>query len=168
VRHYAEWVPATSPFYGADQHTAREIVSVEGAVFVLWGKPALGDVERVVQSVESAARSSESPIVLVARVPEAAPAPDDAVRARLKAAMPGIVELCSSYHAVLEGAGFVAAAKRAIMLSLLQLGFRKGTFFVHDHVSGVLSNIDRTARPRAVALMALAAERGLLTAPPPE
>lgn len=147
---------------------ACEIVSSDGGVFVLWGTPTKEDLERVLERVRLTAAAAGHRIVFVARVPESAPAPDDEVRAYLKSITPRLIEDCSSYHAVLEGGGFVSAAKRAILTGLLQLGFRNGTFFVHGHVDGVLAKIAPSSRPQAQSLLSLAAGRGLLTAPPPE
>lgn len=147
---------------------ACEIVSSDTGVFVLWGRPTKTDLDRVRDRVHRTAEAAGQRVVFVARVPEKAPAPDDEVRAHLKAIMPAFIEDCSSYHAVLEGGGFVSAAKRAILTGVLQLGFRSGTFFVHDHVDGILTKIERSSRPQAESLLTLAKARGLLSAPPPE
>ena len=145
-----------------------EIVSSDGGVFVLWGKPTKEDLDRVLERVQRTATAAGHRIVFVTRVPEKAPAPDDEVRAYLKAVTARFFEDCSSYHAVLEGGGFVSAAKRAILIGLMQLGARGGDFFVHAHVDEVLAKIDPSSRPQALSLLTLAAGRGLLTAPPPE
>ena len=159
---------ARSPYCGIESDMACEIVSSDGGVFVLWGKPTKEDLDRVLERVQQTAAAAGHQIVFVARVPERAPAPDDEVRAYLKPIMARFFEACSSYHAVLEGGGFVSAAKRAILIGLTQLGSRGSNFFVHDHVDGVLAKIDPSSRPQAQSLLSLAASRGLLTAPPPE
>jgi len=146
---------------------ACEIIDVEGAVFVLWGRPTQVDLDRVIERVEQVASAAGGPIVFVARVPQAAPAPDGAVRAHLNQMMPRFAKLCSSYHAVLEGGGFMSAIKRAIMAGLFQFGFRSGTFFVHETEHGITSKADGVDRARAQALLARAAAKGLLTAGPP-
>lgn len=146
---------------------ACEIIDVEGAVFVLWGRPTRVDLDRVVERVEQVASAAGGPIVFVARVPQAAPAPDGAVRAHLNQLMPRFATLCSSYHAVLEGGGFMSAIKRAIMAGLFQFGFRSGSFFVHESDRGVPGKVDGIDRARAQALLRLAAAKGLLTAGPP-
>jgi hypothetical protein len=147
---------------------ACEIVSSDGGVFVLWGKPTKEDLDRVLERVQQTAAAAGHRIVFVARVPERAPAPDDEVRAYLKSIMARFFEDCSSYHAVLEGGGFVSAAKRAILIGLMQLGSRGSNFFVHGHVDGVLAKTDPSSRLQAQSLLSLAAGLGLLTAPPPE
>ena len=145
-----------------------EILSVDGAVFVLWGKPSKADLDRVVERVERVASDAGSPIVFIARIPEGAPAPEGEARAHMNALMPRFIKVCSSYHAVLEGRGFVSAVKRAILAGLSQFGFRNGTFVVHDSEKSVPSKVERSLRPRAEALLSLARTRGLLTATSPE
>jgi hypothetical protein len=146
---------------------ACEIINVDGAVFVLWGRPTINDIDRVVARVEQVAASAGGPIVFVARVPQSAPAPDGAVRAHLNQMMPRFATLCSSYHAVLEGAGFMSAIKRAIMAGLFQFGFRSGTFFVHETERSIAAKTEGVDRARAQAVIGLAAAKGLLTADPP-
>jgi hypothetical protein len=147
---------------------ACEILSVDGAVFVLWGKPTKADLEQVVNRVELIASASGHPIVFIARIPKGAPAPDDAARAYMNALMPRFVKATSSYHAVLEGGGFVSAIKRAILAGLLQFGFRNGTFFVHENEKSILAKVERRLRPSVESILAMASSRGLLTAPPPD
>ena len=147
---------------------ACEIISVEGAVFALWGKPSKADLDRVVDRVELIAQATGKPILYITRVPTAAPAPDPDVRQHLNTLMPRFIKACSSYHVLLEGSGFVSAIKRAVLASLLQFGWRNGTFFVHENEKGVFAKVDRATRPDVEAILELARKRGLLTAPPPE
>ena len=146
---------------------ACEIIAAEGAVFALWGKPSKADLDRVVERVEGVASASRS-VVYITRVPVAAPAPDDAVRQHMNSLMPRFVKVCASYHVVLEGSGFLSALKRGILASLLQFGWRNGTFFVHENEKQVLAKVERSRRPDAEAILNLANQKGLLTAPPPE
>ncbi len=147
---------------------ACEIIDSGGAVFVLWGRPTQADVDRVYQRVQQVASAAGSPVVFVARVPKEAPAPDATVRSHLNQLMPRFAEMCSSYHVMLEGGGFVSAFKRAILAGLFQHGFRSGTFFVHENEREIAAKIAGTSRARAHALLTLAASKGLLTAAPPE
>jgi len=147
---------------------ACEIISTEGSVFVLWGKPSKADVDRVIDRVELIAHASGKPILYITRVPMAAPPPDPEVRQYMNSVMPRAIKACSSYHVLLEGSGFVSAVKRAILASLLQFGWRNGTFFVHENEKGVSAKVERTVRPDVEAILGLARSRGLLTAPPPE
>jgi hypothetical protein len=147
---------------------ACEIISVEGAVFALWGKPSKADLDRVIDRVELIAHATGKQILYITRVPMTAPPPDPEVRQYLNALMPRFIKACSSYHVLLEGSGFVSAVKRAILASLLQFGWRNGAFFVHENEKGVFSKVDRTMRPNVEAILELARTRGLLTAPPPE
>jgi hypothetical protein len=146
---------------------ACEIISVDRAVFVLWGKPTIRDLDRVLGRVERVASACGRSIVFIARIPENAPAPDNQARAHMNALMPSFITVCSSYHAVLEGGGFVSAVKRAILTGLLQFGFRQGTFFVHGEASGVLVKVAHELRQDAELVLSLAATKGLLSAPPP-
>jgi hypothetical protein len=147
---------------------ACNIISNEGAVFVLWGKPNKADLERVIHRVELIASASQHPVVYVTRVPQNAPAPDADVRQFLNSLMPRFVKACSSYHVILEGQGFVSAFKRAMLISLLQFGWRNGTFFVHETDKGVFGKVARPDRPHVEAILATASAQGLLTAGPPE
>lgn len=147
---------------------ACDIISVSGAVFVLWGQPTKADIDQVVQRVEQAANEVNRPIVFIARIPKDAPAPEGDARAHMNRMMPRFIQACSSYHAVLEGSGFVSAVKRAILAGLLQFGFRSGTFFVHENVRAIPTSVTRELRPSAESALALAERKGLLTAPPPE
>lgn len=147
---------------------ACEILSVEGAVFALWGKPTKADMDRIVDRIELIAKATGRPIVYVARVPRNGPAPDDDVRAYMNQVRPRFMKSCSSFHTVLEGSGFVSAFKRAVLTGLLQWGFRNGTFFVHETEKSISAKVERFERPIVEALLAKAAAQGLLTAPPPE
>ncbi len=147
---------------------ACEIISVEGAVFVLWGKPTKADFDRVVDRVELIASATGRPIVYITRVPVNAPPPEGEDRAYLNSLMPRLMKACSSYHVILEGSGFISAIKRAILASLLQLGWRNGSFFVHENEKGVVAKVERAVRPDVEAILSLAKAKGLLTAPPPD
>jgi hypothetical protein len=147
---------------------ACEIISNEGAVFALWGKPTKADLDRVVDRVELIAHASGRPILYITRVPMAAPPPEADVRQHLNSLMPRFIKACSSYHVLLEGSGFVSALKRGILASLLQFGWRNGAFFVHENEKGVFAKVDRGVRPDVEAILQLANKRGLLTAAPPE
>jgi hypothetical protein len=147
---------------------ACTIISNEGAVFVLWGKPSKADLERVIDRVELIATASGRPIVYITRVPQSAPPPDAEVRQFLNSLMPRFVKACSTYHVLLEGSGFVSALKRGILASLLQFGWRSGTFFVHENEKGVFAKVERQHRVHVEAILAAAGAKGLLTAGPPE
>ena len=147
---------------------ACEIVSTKGALFALWGRPTVNDMDRVWAAIQAAADECGHPIVYITRVPRNAPPPDAAVRARLDKLMPGIVSVCSSYHVVLEGDGFGAAVKRGILTGMFQLSWRRKTFFVHASVNEVARNVGPEQQRVVSAILALAAARGLLSGPPPD
>lgn len=141
---------------------ACEVISVDGAVFVVWGQPTKQDLDEVVKRVESAAAEAGRPVVYITRVPADAPAPEGDVRAHMNALIPRFVKVCSSYHAVLEGQGFVSAIKRMVLASIFQFGFRSGTFFVHDSERSILDKVEPGARRAVESILARAAEKGLL------
>jgi hypothetical protein len=139
-----------------------EIVAATGALFVLWGKPTRADIDRVEAEINDCVAKFGGPITYITRVPTAAPAPDAEARKHLNALMPRIVHACSTYHAVLEGDGFLAAMKRGIVTSLFQLGFHKGSFFVHSSVGEVALKVDKAVRVHVDDVLELAKRQGLL------
>lgn len=146
---------------------ACKIISSEGAVFAVWGRPTLGDVDEVLRQVRAAAEASRRPVVYVTRVPVDAPPPESDVRQRLNEAMPEIRAACSSYHVILEGAGFVSAFKRAILASLMQFGWARDSFFIHATTQQVLLKVPREQRSDAEQLLRMAERQGLLSGPGP-
>jgi hypothetical protein len=143
---------------------ACQIVTVRGAVFVLWGKPSYADIDDVKAAVEAEAATCGHPVVYVTRVPVSAPAPDARVRARLDEVLPTLVKSCSSYHVVLEGEGFGAAMKRGILTGLFQLSWRRRTFFVHANTSEVAAAVGEEHGGTVRRLLATADRQGLLGA----
>ena len=140
-----------------------EIVATKGAVFCVWGKPTRRDLDRVDAQLRESAHEFKGPVTYITRVPAEAPAPDSDVRKYLNAAMPRIMESCSTYHVVLEGVGFAAAMKRGILTGLFQLGFRKGAFFVHSSAEEVRAKVENAVRPNVDELLRVAAKKELLT-----
>jgi len=147
---------------------ACEIISCEGAVFVLWGKPTVDDVERVMNRLELIAEKSDRKIVYLTRVPVDAPAPDAVVRKALESVMPRAVELCSFYSIILEGDGFVSAVKRGILTGLLMLGWRRENFRVCASPKEVLPQTMRGVREDVERIHYLAGSKGLLTCGAPD
>ena len=139
-----------------------EIVSTPGAVFALWGKPEIADMDRVLSALTLGAAACGHPVVYVTRVPERAPPPDAQVRARLDELMPRLMKACSTYHVVLEGDGFGAAVKRGILTGAFQLTWRRKTFFVHAQTSQIASVVDPAERHALALLLDAARLRGLL------
>lgn len=137
----------------------------DGAVFCVWGQPTLEDVDAVLRELRAAAARARGPIVYITRVPSDAPTPDPEVRARLNAVMPLIPTLCSSYHVVLEGSGFVAAVKRSVLISLFQISPRRNTFFVHATADGVIPKLPPEKHARVRRLLLQAQQDGLLNCP---
>jgi len=63
----------------SDRTTWPVTSSAPNAVFVLWGKPTMLDLDRVVQRVELTAATRASPSVFIARM-TAPPPPEDQSR----------------------------------------------------------------------------------------
>jgi hypothetical protein len=142
---------------------AVEIVSCDGAVFALWGKPTKADIDRVVDELKAVAAKAGEPVVYIARVPSQAPPPDADVRQYTNSKMPECAALCSSYHVALEGSGFFAAVKRAVLAGLFQVAWRKGAFFMHPSPKDVPAKLDRNRGLAANKVLALAEAHGLLS-----
>lgn len=147
---------------------ACKIISSEGAVFALWGRPTLADIDEVLRQVRSAANASGRPVVYITRVPVDAPPPESDVRQRLNEAMPDIRAVCASYHVILEGDGFLSAVKRAMLASLMQFGWQKDTFFIHATPKQVMIKVRRDYRDAVETLLVSAERQGLLSAPAPD
>lgn len=94
--------------------------------------------------------------------------PDAEVRAHLDKLMPTAIGMCSSYHVVLEGTGFIAGMKRAVLAGLFQISWRKGMFFVHSVPKELIFKLDRAQRPVGEKIMKLADARGLLEGSAPD
>lgn len=137
----------------------------DGAVFCVWGEPMLADVDAVLRELRAAVTRAGGPVVYITRVPKDAPIPAPEVRTRLNAVMPLIPTLCSSYHVVLEGSGFVAAVKRSVLISLFQISARRNTFFVHAKAEEVLSKLPPEKHARVRRLLIHAQQDGLLDCP---
>jgi hypothetical protein len=139
-----------------------EIVAVKGALFVLWGKPTRADMDRVEAALNDSVAKFGGPITCITRVPAAAPAPDAEARKHLNSLMPRVTQPCTTYHVLLEGDGFLAAMKRGILTSLFQLGFHKGSFFVHSSIKEVGLRVDKAVRVHVEDVLQLAKRGGLL------
>jgi hypothetical protein len=152
---------------------AVNIVSGKGCVFSVWGKPKKSDMDLIEKELREAALVSGGPVTYITRVPVDAPAPDPDVRRHLDSLMPKIVESCSTYHVVLEGKGFVAAVKRAVLNSLFQIRWKRGVFFVHASATEVAHAVPSARMAEVKAVIERARVVGLLTAdaissvPPP-
>lgn len=146
---------------------ACEFVVGDGFVYCVWGKPTVRDMDNVLHHVTKAAELYGHPIDYITRVPVDAPAPDAKVRNYLNSIMPNIIEQCASYHVVLEGTGFMAAVKRAVLVSLFQIGQRRNLFFVHAKAEEVLRHLNPEQQIALHGLFSRADSRGLLRGAPP-
>ena len=145
---------------------ACEIVESAGAVYALWGRPTQLDVARILERIRASVKRNAGPIIYVSRVPDGAPPPDAQVRRYLGELMPTIVECCSSYHVVLEGTGFMAAVKRGVLVSLFQIGQRRGPCFVHATCDDVVRHVGADKVATVTGLLNRARSQGLLDGNP--
>ncbi len=146
---------------------ACEFLTGDGVVYCVWGRPTTNDMDQVLLHLKANVEAAGRPAVYITRVPVDAPAPDAKVREYLNSLMPKIAGLCSTYHVVLEGAGFIAALKRGVLLSMFQMGNKRGTFFVHADVDEIFRNIKAERQLAVRALLIRADARGLLRGPTP-
>jgi hypothetical protein len=145
-----------------------EILSSEGAVFVVWGQETTNqDLDRVFDRIKLIHEATGTRVLYVTRVPVNAQPPSPEVRAHLDKLMPTGIAMCSSYHVVLEGTGFIAAMKRAVLAGLFQISWRKSMFFVHSVPRELLFKLDREQKPVGAKILQLAEARGLLEGPAP-
>lgn len=146
-----------------------EILSSEGAVFVVWGKVTTKqDLDRVFDRIKLIHNTTGEKVLYVTRVPVDAQPPDAETRAYLDELMPAGIAMCSSYHVVLEGTGFVNGMKRAVLAGLFQMSWRRGMFFVHSVPKQLIFKLERGERAVGERILQLAAARGLLEGPAPD
>ena len=140
---------------------ACEIAVSGRVVLVLWGKPELSDLPRIDQQVRGA-RAEAGPVIFIARVPAHAEAPDPEVRAAITDMLQTFMSLCSSYHTVLEGSGFAAAAKRMVLSTIFLMTGRREKSHVHSSCDALLSGAPASERVELGAALQALRGRGLL------
>lgn len=145
---------------------ACEIAVTGRVVLVLWGKPQATDLPLVERAVERA-RAASGPVIFIARVPEHAAPPDPHLRDAISAMLDHFLTLCASYHTVLEGSGFAAAAKRMVVSAIFVVTGRRGRTFVHSHCEDVPSVLKPHERAEVEAALQVMRARGLLDRPEP-
>jgi hypothetical protein len=146
---------------------ACEFLTGDGVLFSVWGKPTMADMDKAMDLLRLTYANVGGLVVYVSRIPVDAPAPDAEVRQYLNGKMPTVVTMCSTYHVVLEGVGFVAAMKRGVLVSQFQFGQRRNMFFVHSGVADVLQKVPPERKPAVRSLLNRAETIGLLSCRPP-
>jgi len=114
-----------------------ELVVDERVVLVVWGTPELDDLVQLEQTI-CAVYEERGPVVFIARVPPSAPPPDELFRAELTKVLGRFMSRLVSYHAVVEGRGFFAAAKRTVLATIFLMSGQSRAFNVHATVEEVL------------------------------
>ncbi len=135
-------------------------------MFAQWGVPAVEDMDRIARALRDAVTKAGGPVIYITRVPAHAPPPDANVRRHLDLMMPEFVEKCSAYHVVMEGDGFFAAMKRAVLLGIFQIRWRRGLFFVHSTIAELLAETAETDRETVSRVLESAKRAGLLASSP--
>jgi hypothetical protein len=131
---------------------ACEVLVHGRVVLVVWGTPELQDlilVEKTVMSVYD----SRGPVVFVARVPPSGGMPDEHVRAEITRMLGRFMKRLVSYHAVMEGRGFVAAAKRTVLATSFLLAGQRHSYHVHSTVDEVAPAVPPVHRHEVHAAM---------------
>jgi hypothetical protein len=106
-------------------------------VFVLWGKPAMEDLDEIEQHVAMTVAKTGGPIVFIARIPENEEPPDAEVRKAVSDRLDGIFSRSLSYHVVMEGSGFFNSMKRSALAAIFFATGKKKKVFVHASVDEV-------------------------------
>jgi hypothetical protein len=141
---------------------ACHIVQTRGAVFALWGDPEPQDATKVLDAVKKARTETGEKVLYVTRVPPGAPTPSGPARQAMNKILPEVISMCSSYHVVLEGDGFMAAFKRGVLLGLLQPVWKPRLFYVHATCSDVLRDVTTTEVSTASELLRAADKAGIV------
>lgn len=142
-----------------------ETLRHQNIYFVLWGTPEVADFDRILWDVRHLVRETGRSAVYIARVPAGAPAPDARVRSYMSQLAPEFFTVCSSFHVVLEGIGFVAAVKRSVMIGLFQLSKHRGILHLHESPAKLLERAPRDEAPAMRTLLNQASSAGMLSGP---
>ncbi len=141
---------------------ASEIVRTGRVMFVLWGTPERGDFETIAAQAR-ALHDARGPFVFITRVPAGAAAPPDGIRKEVSRCMSLLFERCASYHGILEGSGFTASAKRAVVATLLLMTPHRGKLHIHPKVEDVASAVPPEFAFEVTAVLKTLEPKGLLT-----
>ncbi|HSY25241.1 MAG TPA: hypothetical protein VK841_24115 [Polyangiaceae bacterium] len=140
---------------------ACEIIEYRRVMLVVWGTPELPDFQRILSRL-AGLHASVGPIVFIARVPANAAPPDEKMRKEVSRMLPLIASHCASYHAVFEGVGFVASAKRAILSTMFLMSAGRKRYHVHASVAEVERAVSLESRSDvAAAIVHFRSEGGL-------
>lgn len=146
---------------------ALEVICGAHTVYAVWGQPRMKDIIRIEKELAAARKKAGRPVLYVTRVPEDAPAPESDVRKYLNSRMTSIASYCSAYHVVMEGGGFFAAMKRAVLTTLFQIVGQRGMFHVHASITSVTRSVNPAELKDLNAILKLADGRGLVNGKPP-
>ena len=138
-----------------------KIASYRRVVIVVWGKPQLTDVPRVVSAVK-AAHDKFGPVVFIARMPSWSEPPPEAVQKEISRNTPAFLDSCVSQHIVFEGEGFASAAKRLALAGIIFVTARRVGHFVHAKVEEVAERVPAVAKADVEVAMQQFRTDGLL------
>ncbi len=131
---------------------------IGSALVVVWDRPELPDVRRVVGEVAHQRRRLDEPIIYVAYIPDATATPEPAVRDAMSRAMPELLECCESIVFVLEGTGFKMSIGRAALAGIMLASGHRGRVHItgtieqaSEHLPAPVTAHLRALRSRSVA-----------------
>ncbi len=142
---------------------ASEIVRTGRVMFVLWGTPERGDFETIAAQAR-ALHDARGPLRLhhaCARGRGGASRRDPQGSVALHVAP--LRALRESYHGILEGIGFTASAKRAVVATLLLMTPHRGKLHIHSKVEDVASAVPPEFAFEVKAVLQTLEPKGLLT-----
>lgn len=119
---------------------ACDIVVHGRVVLVVWGTPEMRDLIRVEATVNSV-YEQRGPVVFVARVPPNASAPDEKIRSAITDMLERFMKMLTGYHAVFEGRGFFAAAKRTVLATTFLMSGQRHRYRVHATMEEVADSV---------------------------
>jgi hypothetical protein len=146
---------------------ACRLIGTDRALLVVWGVPEPSDVDLIAEQIEMRLKLTGKPIFYVTRLPIESPVPSPEIRAHLSRCVLPFSSSCQQYHVIIEGDGFVAASKRAVLMSFSGLRAKCGVFFVHGSVQEFERRVSPEWRADVTRLLHLAEQRGLLAGPMP-
>jgi hypothetical protein len=137
-------------------------LNVHGRVMLaVWGRPEMDDIVACRAAVSSLHKQC-GPVVFISRVPSNEAAPDDQVRDAITELLGEFMSDLASFHAVLEGRGFFAAAKRTVLATVFLMTGKRLKYHVHSTLDQVLESVSPSDRNEVAAALMNFRNRGLI------
>jgi hypothetical protein len=108
------------------------LLTIRGpVVYVSWKGLRLGDLEAVRAGITSMSRRRSGPVVYLSRIPGSGGAFSEEARQALTDFLIALVAVCAGIHHIIEGEGFLAGARRAVVTTMAQATSRPRIFHTH-------------------------------------